>query len=205
MQNTLLTIPSDHKESVSSEKVLSKEENERIYEECKSHLLKIAKIYHKLNPFFDIDEIISEAWLRGVRVSNPKYYKNRIRYNVIDFFRDYYRTRRKDNFKELTCLFDILHDEERDISFVDLFTNPRDGDHEKKIQDAEYYNLLVQRLNKVGLTNEEVEIFELYFFKEYTPTQISMILGDTDSFVNNKIRVIKNKIIRYTKDNKIIY
>jgi len=88
--------------------VSTKEENERLYVKYGNFLRIEAEKAARRYPQYDAEELQSEAWLKGVKVGNPKFTKQRVAFDILDFVRHDLRLRNKNKRRHLT---NILHEE----------------------------------------------------------------------------------------------
>lgn len=201
-----LTTQGEINENPNTHIVLSKEENEQLYEKCKSNLISAANKFSSIYPEFDRDEFISEAWVRGINVTNPKYIKNRIRFNILDFLRENkFPRRRKDHvLNEKTTLYDKVFDIEGSL-FINLIKSDLERSPQEIIECQDMYDKIISLFDEAGVTEEEKEIFELRYVKEYSIDQIEMITGSNQFFIFNKMTSIKKKLRKVLKTKDITY
>lgn len=151
-------------------------------------------------PQYERDELIAEAWLTGVNVSNPKYTKKRIGYNIRDFVRHDLGLRRKDYPGTITGLIHqhVGGEDERDGSniFFDLCRH-YDDPGEKNTADREIVAYLMKRAK---LTRTERSVLKL-FLKGWTSTEIAekrkKTLFSVCSLMYNIREKLKKVIVEY--------
>lgn len=146
--------------------------NEELYEICKIHLEQWGLYFSKLYKNFEKDELISEAWVRGLDLSNPKFLKNRIKFNMMDYIREYTKARVKDKIVEKTNMLHNKKEGDTD-SLGDLLHNIKD----KELDLVDTKDLIQYLLENSFLDtkkhNVKKEFVRLYFMENMSYPEIS--------------------------------
>jgi RNA polymerase sigma factor (sigma-70 family) len=155
------------------------------YEDLKPILVRHACHYHRLYPHFDIDELISAAWLQ-----NPCQHKTlekaslAIRRDMIDFTRGWLRK----HIKYQRAIGRIRKESQNYVMNDDL----------KRIEDKEFVDFL---MDLADLSDREKQILYLYFYKGLTHTEIATLLSVSAPLVSY-IKLQSFKKIRLVKENE---
>lgn len=182
--------------------VRTKAENEHLYQQCKNHLKNESKkAAYKYRTFGnDPDEFVSEAWLRGLEVKNPKFLKKRIKYNMMDFIRDSNGLKRIHNYIPVTNILNELHvDGGGDIYYDRLEWFNEISEYELELQDMIDYIISFSKLSK------KEKKYARMIAKGWTATEIAKEIDSTMMNVSQVFQAAKNKMKEAIKENDIIW
>ena len=148
------------------------------FEDVEGVMSSVASKYVRVFPRFEKDELIAEAWIRGVKdLDNVKFVKQRTIYGIVDYIRSENGTRRKNNVPIKNNAEDELP--ELCLSGEDFFTN---------IDNVEYVNHLMETAD---LNDMEGVVLYMSFF-----------LGMTNENICTVMEITLKELFEYLKEGR---
>lgn len=163
-----------------------KKKSEELLNKCMNHLEYWGDHFSTIYKIFEKDELISEAWVRGIsQIKNPKYLSNRIKFNMIDYIRYSTKNRNKNRVVEKTNFFN----HEKDGSFA--FEKPF---NDKKTEEIDNKDLLKFLLLNVEIKERSREIIRLYYLEGKSYSKISSMLNISESHVSLTLKKAREEL-----------
>ncbi len=181
----------------------TKANNERIYVNCRNYFRIESEKAARKHPQYEPHELVAEAWIRGLRVDNPKYLKKRIIFNIMDFIRVDIGMRNK---HKATCITNIIYQRSINgaIGLGPIWYDEQRWFIETCETEIEHHDFIEFIISLSELAKKELRYIRL-LVKGYTATEIAKKQRTNQLAVSAALYVARKKMKKAIIENNITW